>query len=120
MAASGQRSAAVEDAYVVQPKETALKEVIAVTVFTVHPPTEVQHQLGEGALEELDVAFSFSCLLRPVKEKRRPGVHWRVDVAEVPFVGRGLNGRMQNELLHDPTQLFSCASSVGHGGRHTS
>ncbi len=58
MAAGGQRRAAVEDADVIQPKETALKEVIAVTVFTVHPPTEVQHQLGEGALEELEVALS--------------------------------------------------------------
>src|SRR5712664_4689114 len=105
MAAGGQRSAAVEDAYVIQPKETALKEVIAVTVFTVHLPTEVQHQLGEGALEELNVAFPFKGLLRPVQKERRPRVYRRIDVAEVPFVGRDLTGRMEKELLQHQVEL---------------
>ena len=58
VAAGRQRRAAVEDADVVQPEKPAFKEVIAKAVFAVHPPTEVQHQLGKRALEELDVAFA--------------------------------------------------------------
>ena len=41
----GQRSAAVEDADIVQAQKTAFEEVFAKAVFAVHPPAEVQHQL---------------------------------------------------------------------------
>ena len=105
-AAGGQRRAAVEDADVVQPEEAAFKQVLAKAVFAVYPPTEVQHQLRKRALEELEVALPFKSLLRAVEENRRPGVYRRIDVAEVPLVGRDLTGRMQEELLQHQVELF--------------
>ena len=48
VATSGQRSTAVENADVVQPEEAAFKKVFAKTIFAVHPPTEIQHQLDAG------------------------------------------------------------------------
>src|SRR5208282_5237533 len=102
----GQRGTAVEDADVVQPEEATFKQVLAKPVFPVHPPTEVQDQLGKRPLEELEVAFSCKGLLRPVEEDRRPGVYRRIDVAEVPLVGRDLTRRMQEEFLQHQVELF--------------
>ena len=65
MAAGRQRRAAVEDADIVQPKKAAFKEVLAKAVFAVHPPAEIQHQLGKQALEEFDVGLARSaCSVR--------------------------------------------------------
>src|SRR4029077_6232201 len=48
-----QGSTAIEDADVVQAKETTLKQVPTEPVFAVYPPTEVQQQFSKGALEEI-------------------------------------------------------------------
>src|ERR1700744_4743401 len=104
MAASGQRRAAVEDADVIEPEETAFKEVVAKAVLPVHPPTEVQHQLGKGALKEINVPLSRSTLFSPVQENGGPGMHRRIHVAEVPFIRRDLTGRVQEELLQHQVQ----------------
>ena len=56
VAAGGQRRRAVEHADVVEPEEAALEDVGAGAVLAVDPPGEVDQQLGEGVLQELDVA----------------------------------------------------------------
>src|SRR5271166_6531892 len=99
-AATGwQRRAAVKDADIVQTEEATFKQIFAKAVFAVHPPTEVQHQLRKRPPEELEVALAFEGLLRAVQENRRPGVYRRIDVAEVPLVGRNLTRRMDEKLL---------------------
>src|SRR4030095_16542034 len=55
-AARGQRSAAVEAADVVEAEEAALKNIPALCVLPVHPPSEVEHELVENAFEEGEVA----------------------------------------------------------------
>ena len=87
VAAGRQRRAAVEDADVVEAEEPALEHVVAVPVLAVHPPGEVEEQLVERLLEPLDVAAALLQLVEAVGEDGGPGVHRRVDVAEVPFVG---------------------------------
>src|SRR5579863_2898956 len=66
VAPGGQWGAAVENADVVEPQKAPLEEVLAEAVFTVHPPTEVQHQLCKRAFEELHIALSFERLFGPV------------------------------------------------------
>src|SRR6516162_621623 len=76
--ASGQRSAAVEDADIVQAEEAAFKQVLAEPVFAVHPPREIQHQLAERTSEELGVAAATESLFRAVEEESRPCVYRRI------------------------------------------
>src|ERR1700739_4684465 len=106
MTAARQRRAPVKDADVVQPQESSLKHVLSEAVFAVHPPGEVQHQLSKSPLEKVQVAFSVESLPGPVEEDRRPGVHRRIDIAEVPFVGRNLPARMQEEVPQQQVELF--------------
>ena len=52
VAAGGQRSAAVEDADVVEAEEAALEDVLAEAVLAVDPPGEVQQQLVEDRFRQ--------------------------------------------------------------------
>ena len=96
-AAGRKRRTAVEDADVVQSEKPALEQILAESVFAIHPPTEIQHQLGERPLEKIEIAFSIQGLLGAVQEDCGPGVNRRIDVAEVPLVGRDLTGGMEEE-----------------------
>src|SRR5208283_2107307 len=95
----GQRRTAVKDANVVQPEKPPFKQVIAKTILAVHPPAKVKHELHEGTLEKLQVALALQRLLCAVQEERGPCVDGRIDVAEVPLVGRNLAGRVEEEFL---------------------
>ena len=75
-------------------------------VLAVDPPGEVQQQLVEDALEELDVALAGRALLDRVDEQRGPGVHGRVDVAEVPLVGGDLAVGVQVALAQHQFELL--------------
>ena len=90
VAAGRQRRAAIEHADVVQAQEAALEDVASRAVLAVDPPGEVQEQLLEAALEPLLVSLSLLRLLQAVGEDGGPGMHRRIDVAEVPLVGRNL------------------------------
>ena len=90
MPSDRQRRGPVEDADIVHAEEAAFEDVEAARVLAVHPPGEIEQQLGEDALEKLAVALAVALLLRLVEAQRRPGLHGRIDVAEVPFVGRQL------------------------------
>jgi len=94
-----QRGAAVEDAYVVQPEEATFEGVVAGAVLTIDPPGEIEQQLLEGALEPLEITPAAPGLLQAIGEDRGPGMHWRVDIAEVPLVGGKLPARVHVGLL---------------------
>ena len=47
-------------------------------------------------------------------------MHGRVDIAEVPFVGRDLTGRMQEELLQHQVELFFREIHIDRGERNGS
>ena len=90
VAAGRQRRAAVEHADVVQAQEAALEDVPPGAVLAIDPPGEVEQQLLEAALEPLRVALARLRLFQAVGEDGGPGMHRRIDVAEVPLVGRDL------------------------------
>ena len=106
VAAGGERRAAVEDADVVEAQEPALESVVAGAVLAVHPPGEVQNELVEGALEPVDVPLAAAHALQGVREDGGPGVHGRIDVAEVPLVGGDLPAGMQVGLPEHQVELL--------------
>ena len=104
-AAGRQLRAAVEDPDVVEAEKSALEDVVAGEVLAVHPPREVEQQLVEDLLQEDRVGASAVPLLDLVDSPRRPGVHRRVDVAELPLVGGDLPVRVHVPLAEQQLQL---------------
>ena len=104
--AARQRRRAVEDPDVVEPEEAALEEVAAVDVLAVDPPGEVRQQPLEDAREELAVALAADRGLALVDEQRGPRRHGRVDVAEVPLVGRDLAVGVHVARVQEQLDLF--------------
>ena len=106
IAAGRQRRAAVEHADVVEAQEAALEDVPPRAVLAVDPPGEVQQQLLEAALEPVPVALARLRLFQAVGEDGGPGMHRRVDVAEVPLVGRDLAVGVHVPLAQHQLQLL--------------
>ena len=91
----------VDRADVVEAEEAAAEDVVAVGVLAVQPPREVDQQLLEDALEELAIAAAVD----PVDADRGHHVHRRVDVVEVPLVGRQRAVRMLEPLAQQHQEL---------------
>ena len=119
VAAGRQRGAAVEHADVVEAEEPALEQVLAVGVLAVEPPREVQHQLLEGVAQEVRLLLAARARSRGVGEQGGPGVHGRVDVAEVPLVGGDLPARVQVHIAEDELDLLPGERGIDHAQRHT-
>ena len=82
------------------PRNPPSKTLRPRAVLAVHPPGEVEHQLEEDALEERAVAAAEDAPLDLVDAVRRPRVHRRVHVAELPLVRRDLPVRVHVPLAH--------------------
>jgi hypothetical protein len=95
VAAGGQRRAAVEHTDVVEAEEAAIEDVLAETVFAVHPPGEIQQQLAERGPEKVEVGLAVHGVPGAMQEQRCKRVDRRVHVAEIPLVGGYLTVRMQ-------------------------
>ncbi len=106
VATGRQRSAAIEDSYVVQAQETALEDVHALRILAVHPPSEVQHQLVEDTLQECAIAFAFALLVDFVDAPRGPRMYRRINVAECPFIRRNLSAGVHVPLSQHQRELF--------------
>ena len=105
MTARGQFGGAVEDADVVEPQESAREEVLALRVFAVDPPGEVDQELLEDAREEDAVALSAGGR-DLVDAPGRPRVDGRVDVSEGPLVSRDLPVGMHIPLAQEEDELL--------------
>jgi len=46
-----------------------------------------------------------------------PGVHWRIDIGEIPFVGGDLTVGMEIPFAGEDVELFLCKLNVNHGER---
>ena len=95
MTPGGERGTAVENADVVEPQEASPEDVLPTGVFAIHPPVEIHQQLLKHLLEKSQVALARDTLLRLVDLPRGERMNGRVDVAEVPLVGRELAIRIQ-------------------------
>jgi hypothetical protein len=86
----------VDRADVVQAEEPALEDVLVAGVLAVDPLGEVDQELVEDPAEEVDVAAAVD----GEDLQRRPRVHRRIDIAEIPFLGRQRPVRMLVPLRH--------------------
>src|SRR4029077_20265103 len=83
--------AAIEHPDVVEPEEATLENILSVGVFAIHPPCKIQQQLMKHPFKKDTVADAFPLFVDLVDTPGRPGMDWRIDVAERPFVGRTLS-----------------------------
>ena len=104
----------VDRADVVQPKEPALEQVVALGVLPVHPPGEVDQQLVEDPAQEGQVARAVD----GEHLQRGPGLHRRVHVAEIPLVGGQRPVRVLEPLPAQQDQLVLGERRVHVGQRH--
>jgi hypothetical protein len=104
----------VEHADVVQPQKAALEQVVALRVLAVDPPREVEQQLVQHPLQEPRVVVAGD-LMHP---ERRPRLHRRVDVGEVPFVRRQLAVGVHVPLAAQEHELGLGELRVDVGERH--
>src|SRR5436190_20987809 len=94
---------AVDRADIVQTEKAALEQVVSLAVLPVDPPGEVDQQLVEDPADEIDVPATVD----RENLQRRPRLHRRVDIAEVPLVSRQRPIRMLEPLpaKHDQLNL---------------
>ena len=110
------RIAAVEYANVIHAEEAALEYTIAVFIFLVHPPGEVEQQLVKDLFQKLAIAHGiFHERLRFVYAPRSPRVHGRIDIAERPLVSRHLPVGVHVPLLGEQQQLLLGKFRIYHG-----
>jgi hypothetical protein len=84
----------------------------------VHPPAEVRGELAEYPRQEFEIDLAAQRLFGSVEEDRRPAVHRRIDVAEVPLIGRDLPGRMQEKSHQKEVELLLGEVGVDGGERN--
>src|SRR5258708_5955080 len=104
----------VEGADVIETKEPALENIVALGVFTIDPPGEIDQEFVKDALEEFVVA-------RTVDFKHPeggPGMYRRVGVIERPFVCGQLTVGMHVPLAQQQYQLPLGKGSVDVRQRH--
>src|SRR4029077_14672900 len=83
------------------------------------PPAEVRSELAEDPLEEIKVGLAPQRLLGPVEKDRGPAMHRRIDIAEVPLVGRDLSGRMEEKPHQQQVELLLGEIDVDGGERNS-
>ncbi|HYX59139.1 MAG TPA: hypothetical protein VE888_09030, partial [Streptosporangiaceae bacterium] len=115
--AGRQRRAAVEHADVVQAEEAPLEHIAAGGILAVHPPGEVQQQLGEALLQERKVHLP-QVSLQVRQEQGGHGVDRGVHVPEVPLIGRHLAGRVEVTLGQHQVELALGEVGIDHGQRN--
>src|SRR5436853_7774984 len=91
MTAGRQRCAAIKHADVVQTEKTSLENVSAFGVLAVHPPTEIQHQLVQHALQERAIPFPVASLVDFVDAPGCTGMPRRIAITTRTLVSRNLS-----------------------------
>ena len=100
-----QRLGTIEHTDVVEPEESAGKEIISFGVFAVHPPGKVEHQFLERTFEKREVALAARSG-HFVNAPHCPGVDRWVDVSKRELVGRNLAVRVHVPFAQEKIELL--------------
>ena len=92
-------------------------QVLAITVFAIHPPAEVRTELAVDPLEEFEIALAAQRLFDPIEKDRGPAMHRLIDVAEMPLVGRDLSDRMPEQPEEQQVELLLGEIDIDGGER---
>src|SRR5215831_9542799 len=94
MAAAGKRLAPIEHAHIIEAEKTAFENIVAFSVFAIHPPGEIQHQFVEDSYEKFPIANTASLLLDRINAPGRPRMHRWIDIPKCPLIRGQLTVRM--------------------------
>ena len=100
-----QRLRPVDDRDVVEAEEAAFEDVLAVGILAVDPPGVIQQQLVKDPLQETAIALAALHPFRAEGLERAERMDRRVDIAEVPLVGRDLAVRVQITIAQHQLDL---------------
>jgi len=120
VAAGWQWRAAVEYANIIQPQKATLKDVVVVVILAIDPPGEIDDQLVHDSLQKIqitDAAVGFA--FRLINFQGCPGVYWRVNVIERPFIGGHLAVGMHIPNPGHQQDLVFGERRIDHRQRHT-
>src|SRR3954449_11434571 len=87
MAPIRQWCASVEYPDIVETQKTALENIFSGGILAIDPPGKSNKQFVKNGLEKISIGLSADFLLDFVNAPRGPTNHWRVYIAEIPFVG---------------------------------
>ena len=102
--ARGKGSTAIEDANVVEPEESACKNILPLRVLPVDPPVEILHEALKRSFQETNVGspqFAFDI----EEEQCCPCMDRGIHVAEIPFVRWDLSVGMGIQIPQHEEQL---------------
>src|SRR5262249_48516935 len=94
MATGGKRCGTVEDSDVVEAEKATLKDIGAVGILAIDPPSKFQQQLVKNFFEEGTIGNTADAALNFIDAPGGPGVHRRIHVTEGPLVRGQLAVRM--------------------------
>ena len=78
--ASWQGIGAIEETYIVQAEKAAFEDVLAIEVFSIHPPSEVEQQLLEHPFKKVQVTTAIQFTLDLECTEHGPSMNGRVDI----------------------------------------
>ena len=78
----------VECANIIESQKTSAKYVVSLFVFTVYPPGKIEKQFLKNTFKERNVGLPIYFFINLINAEGRPGMNRRINVAEVPFIGR--------------------------------
>src|SRR3982751_1300692 len=96
---------AIEQADIVEPKKTALENIVPFGILSINPPREIKDQLVKDAFKKLEVTNTRLVLLQLINAPCGPGMYRRVHITECPLVSRQLTVRVHVPLTQQKNQL---------------
>src|SRR5580765_5671898 len=106
MAASRQRSGAIEDSDVIEPQKAALENIGAVRVLAIYPPGKIQKQFMKNLFKESTVADPTHTPLDLINAPCGPRMHRGIHISKCPFVRRQLTVGMHVPLAEQQDELL--------------
>src|SRR5215831_3466264 len=100
--AVGEHPRAVERADIVKTKKAALEHVVAICVFSIYPPSEVDQELLKSARQKIVIGAAID----PKHRERGPRLNWRIHVSEIPFIRGQLAVRVHVPFARQQQQLM--------------
>jgi hypothetical protein len=108
----GQWLGTVEQTDIIESQETTLKDVLAIGIFAIDPPGEVEQKLLENSLKEIEILASVQLSFNLEGSESSPGMDGRIDITKVPFVSIG--SVSPTNIIQRRRQKGSLTQAVGH------
>src|SRR5262249_58245311 len=117
--ARGEFLTGVDHGNVVETEKPAFKDIVALTIDLVHPPGKIKQQFVEAAFEKQAVRLAGANTVHVIHPPHGPGLHGRVEIGKLPFVGWNLATGMLELLEHEEPELLFGELRIDYGESHS-